>query len=171
NFHLHGWMWSHQTARRLAYLIDNKLKSWQPKTKEDVKSIQKVIQYYGKFIHNHHHHEDEQAWPFLMECEPEVKIHLDLAETQHKQYDDLWDQISIDLKALDNFDAANPESTTESIKQLSTKFKELKDNVDNHFVDEERTLLPYVVKIPKDKQLKLAKIIEVCMILVPKLTL
>eukprot|EP01133_Synstelium_polycarpum_P010203 gene10203-11885_t len=162
-FHMHGWLWSHCTARRLYTKLLEKLKIWEPKTTGEITDMVRAVRSVNDFLHHHHDHEEELVWPWLKQEKPETIEILAHLDTQHDSWTSLNKEsvpILEELEAiaesrggiLEEFESVHARLTANISSMVSCLFE--------HLDDEEHALMPIVVSIPKEKQIKMSHIVE-----------
>ncbi|MFG2044095.1 hemerythrin domain-containing protein [Dactylosporangium sp. NPDC048998] len=97
-------------------------------------------------IHHHHQAEDDVLWPVLRET---AGAEVDLAELtdDHRELDPLLDRVRAEAAAL----AAAP-GDPEAAGRLSDSLATLRDLLDEHIDDEERTVFPVIRRYVTHKQ-------------------
>ncbi|EFA80664.1 hypothetical protein PPL_06247 [Heterostelium album PN500] len=162
DFHMPGWIWAHSTIFRAFELIENKLNSWNPKSVGEISTVVKAIRNVFEFLHQHHHHEDELVFPILKDQSEDIKNLLVKLDEQHVEWDRLQGEVNDIINSLLSIKSVQDqiEDVDRIIRELCLKFSETRHCVVSHFLDEEQTLLPIVVTIPKNKQNDIANHIQ-----------
>ncbi|MGI5241298.1 hemerythrin domain-containing protein [Dactylosporangium sp. CA-139066] len=125
-------------ARRFADVTRAIADGSLPGTPARAKAIQQYLTNLCAGIHHHHQAEDDVLWPVLRET---AGAEVDLAELtdDHKQLDPLLDRVRADAAAL----AAAP-ADRDAAGRLSQSLATLRDLLDEHIDDEERTVFPII---------------------------
>ncbi|WP_238007873.1 hemerythrin domain-containing protein [Dactylosporangium sp. AC04546] len=125
-------------ARRFAELVRGIAAGTTPNPPSRARAIQKYLMTLLDGIHHHHRAEDEVLWPVL---ERVAGAEVDLAELtdDHAQLDPLLDRLRAEAAAL----AAAPDDRA-AAGRLATSLETLRDMLDEHIEDEERTIFPII---------------------------
>ncbi|MEV8515263.1 hemerythrin domain-containing protein [Dactylosporangium sp. NPDC051484] len=125
-------------ARRFADVTLAMAQGRTPGTPGRVQAIRRYLTDLCDGIHHHHQAEDDVLWPVLRET---AGAEVDLAELtdDHRQLDPLLDRVRAEAAAL----AATP-GDREAAGRLSDSLAMLRDLLDEHIDDEERTLFPVI---------------------------
>ncbi|GAA4245518.1 hemerythrin domain-containing protein [Dactylosporangium darangshiense] len=125
-------------ARRFADVTRAIADGSLPGTPGRARAIQQYLTSLCDGIHHHHQAEDDVLWPVLRET---AGAEVDLAELtdDHKQLDPLLDRVRAEATAL----AAAPADRA-AAGRLSDTLATLRDLLDEHIDDEERTVFPVI---------------------------
>ncbi|MET7403803.1 hemerythrin domain-containing protein [Dactylosporangium sp. NPDC005572] len=125
-------------ARRFAALARAIADGTVPNSPARARAIQKYLMSLISGIHHHHRAEDDVLWPVL---ERVAGAEVDLAELteDHAQLDPLLDRLRAETAAL----AAAPHDRAAAAR-LATSLETLRDLLDEHIEDEERTIFPVI---------------------------
>eukprot|EP01133_Synstelium_polycarpum_P011917 gene11917-13885_t len=162
-FHMQGWLWAHITARRLYTLVLDKLRVWAPKTTVEIRDMVRAVRSVNAFLHQHHDTEEEIVWPWLKQEKPESIELLNHLDTQHHGWTSLNQEADLILKDLDVLSKSStliPEEFAAHHSKLTANLSAMVEALFIHFDDEERTLMPIVTTLPKDKQIKVTNTVE-----------
>jgi hemerythrin-like domain-containing protein len=125
-------------ARRFADVTRAIADGSLPGTPGRARAIQQYLTNLCDGIHHHHQAEDDVLWPVLRET---AGAEVDLAELtdDHKQLDPLLDRVRAEATALTDAPADR-----DAAGRLSDTLATLRDLLDEHIDDEERTVVPVI---------------------------
>jgi hemerythrin-like domain-containing protein len=125
-------------ARRFADVTRAIADGSLPGTPGRARAIQQYLTNLCDGIHHHHQAEDDVLWPVLRET---AGAEVDLAELtdDHKQLDPLLDRVRAEATALTDAPADR-----DAAGRLSDTLATLRDLLDEHIDDEERTVFPVI---------------------------
>ncbi|WP_433065521.1 hemerythrin domain-containing protein [Dactylosporangium sp. CS-033363] len=133
-------------ARRFADVTRAIADGLIPATPARAKAIHRYLTSLCDGIHHHHQAEDDVLWPVLQAT---AGAEVDLAELtdDHAQLDPLLDRIRQQSAAL-----ANTPSDPAAAARLADSLTTLRDLLDEHIDDEERTVFPVIVRYVSGEQ-------------------
>lgn len=108
------------------------------------KAIAEYLETLCDGIHHHHQAEDDVLWPVL-EASAGAVVDLRELTDDHRQLDPLLDAIRRDARVL----AAAP-GDRDAAERLATVLGTLRDLLDEHIDDEERTVFPVIRRYVSD---------------------
>ncbi|KAF2074500.1 hypothetical protein CYY_004205 [Polysphondylium violaceum] len=164
NFHLHGWLWAHISIKRVYGLVEKKLnKGFEPKNRKEVEEFVRAVQTVADYLHSHHDHEEDFVWAWIKEFDPTTEETLTLMDKQHNEWIEKnkeLDAILTRIKETKTIETSASEGFKEIFDQLAENIHYQCDVIYSHFYDEERLLLPIALKISKEGQQKVGKMIH-----------
>ncbi|WP_433604437.1 hemerythrin domain-containing protein [Dactylosporangium sp. CA-139114] len=133
-------------ARRFADVTRGIAEGRVPATPARAKAIHQYLTTLCNGIHHHHQAEDDILWPVLQAT---AGAEIDLAELtdDHAQLDPLLDRIRTQSAAL----AATP-GDRDTAARLADSLATLRDLLDEHIEDEERTIFPVIRRYVSGEQ-------------------
>ncbi|MGI5184619.1 hemerythrin domain-containing protein [Dactylosporangium sp. CA-152071] len=131
-------------ARRFAALLRDVADGRTANTPARAKAIAGYLETLCDGIHHHHQAEDDVLWPVL-EASAGAEVDLRELTEDHRQLDPLLDAIRRDARAL----AVTP-GDRDAAERLAGALGVLRDMLDEHIEDEERTLFPVIHRYVSD---------------------
>ncbi|MFF5227867.1 hemerythrin domain-containing protein [Dactylosporangium sp. NPDC000521] len=131
-------------ARRFAALLRDMADGRAVNTAARAKAIASYLETLCDGIHHHHQAEDDVLWPVL-EASAGAEVDLRELTEDHRQLDPLLDAIRRDARAL----AVAP-GDRDAAERLAGALALLRDMLDEHIEDEERTLFPVIHRYVSD---------------------
>jgi len=164
NFHLQGWLWAHISIKRVYELVENKLnRGFEPKNRKEIDDFVRAVQTTADYLHSHHDHEEDFVWDWIKTFDPSTEVTLNLMDRQHGEWIEKNKELETILNKMRNnksIENSTSEGFKEWVDELKVNVKFQCDVIYSHFYDEERLLIPTALKIPKEGQQKVGKMIH-----------
>ncbi|MEV0393776.1 hemerythrin domain-containing protein [Polymorphospora rubra] len=125
-------------ARRLADTVERIARGTSPCGAARARAVAGYVDTLCDGIHHHHANEDRLLWPVL-ERSAGAEVDLSALSDDHSHLDPLLDQVRAGARAL----AAAPADRAVA-GRLATLLGTLRDLLDEHIEDEERTIFPII---------------------------
>ncbi|GAA0733795.1 hemerythrin domain-containing protein [Dactylosporangium roseum] len=127
-------------ARRFAALVRSIADGTTASSPARARAIERYLTSLCAGIHHHHQAEDEVLWPVL-EAAAGAEVDLTELTDDHAQLDPLLDRLRAEARAL----SAAPRDRAAAAR-LATTLAALRDLLDEHIDDEERTVFPVITR-------------------------
>ncbi|SNT04252.1 hemerythrin domain-containing protein [Rhodococcoides kyotonense] len=133
-YDLLGIQLAHRAMRRDAARLVTLCEGLKSPDAKQMTAISEYVHLFADSIHHHHTTEDDVLWPKIVGS---VGSHIDLSDLteDHEALDPLLDELR-----------AAADGLPESLARLTAALVQLKNELDEHIEDEERTIFPLITE-------------------------